>query len=415
MKDTVTRLSYAPHLALINRMLAPLREVSSIGGLTALAIARSACRAEGRAAPQAEGELAALLGEDFATAVHLTTQWPLSAMGQLQWRAVLVTAARMRLQLDAYLAAGRPLGELGRPLFIVGLPRTGTTLLQNLLATAPRRAALKFWQLLRPIPRPERRFDRARRELNGAFASWLYRFAAPEYPKLHLTTANTFEECWYLFMPSYSVLNADFPMPSPDYGDWLLARDMRAPYERYRQLLQILQLEVGARALVLKCPDHLWFLDALLDVFPQADVIWTHRDPAKAVPSYAAQMALSARQYMGQAEPERLGARVLLRFRQGIERASAARLARPGARVVDVQHADLAADPVGTVLAALRSLGHDPDPEHERAMHRFVRESAAARPVHRYRPETYGLTASDIRTELATYVREYRIPLEPSA
>lgn len=413
MRDTVSRLAYAPHLALVNRMLSPLREVASVGGLTPLAIAATACRAEARAVPQTETELAALLGEDFSQAVRLTTAWPLSAMGQIQWRAVLVTAARMRLQLDAYVAAQRPFGALGRPLFIVGLPRTGTTLLQNLLACSPSRAALKFWQLLRPIPRPERRFDRALRELNGAFASWLYRFVAPEYRTLHLTTANTLEECWYLFMPSYSVLNADFPMPSPDYGDWLLGRDMRPAYERYRQLLGILQLEVGARALVLKCPDHLWFLNALFDVFPDADVIWTHRDPAKALPSYAAQMLLPARQYMGRAEPHLLGARILSRFRQGVERAIAARLARPSARIVDVQYSALTADPVGTVLTALSALGHEPDPEHERAMRRFMREQPAnQRAVHRYRPETYGLTASGIRAALATYLNDFRIPLE---
>ena len=413
MKDTVARLSYAPHLALLNRILWPLRQVSSIGGLTPLAMAETACRAEKRAVPRTDAELAALFGEDFTTAVRLTTEWPLSAMGQIQWRAVLVTAARMRLQLERYLAEERPLGVLARPLFVVGLPRTGTTLLQQLLACAPTRAALKFWQLLRPIPRPERRFDRSLRQLNGAFASWLYRFVAPEYPKLHLTTANTFEECWYLFMPSYTVLNADFPMPSPAYGDWILEQDMRPAYARFRLLLRILQLEAAPRSLVLKCPDHLWFLDALFDVFPEADVIWTHRDPAKALPSYAAQMVLPGRQYMGRVEPLTIGARLLHRFRQGIERAGAARRANPSARLVDVHFNDLTTDPVGAVLSALRRLGHEPDPAHEQAMRSFVlSRPASARPVHRYRAEAYGLSASGIRAEFADYLSEYRILLE---
>jgi Sulfotransferase family len=171
---------------------------------------------------------------------------------------------------------------------------------------------------------------------------------------------------------------------------------------------------VGARDLVLKCPDHLWFLGALFDVFPDADVIWTHRDPAKALPSYAAQMVLPARQYMGRVDPRIIGARLLSRFRQGIERAGVARHAHRGANIVDVHFSALATDPVGTVLSALRRLGHEPDQEHEQAMRSFMLSRPAnARPVHHYRAEAYGLHAITIRAEFADYLSEYRITLEP--
>jgi hypothetical protein len=413
MSDTVSRFEYSSGLALLDTLMSPLKGRPGIGCVTALDIARTACRAEGHPLVHNDDDVARVFGAEFLTAVDLSTRWPMSAMGQVQWRAVLATAARLRLQLDDYLAQGRPLGTVERPLVIVGLPRTGTTLLQSLLACDPERAGLPFWQLMRPIPHPDRPLDNAVRRMNGAFASWLYRAVAPEYPTLHLTTSTTLEECWYLMMPSFMVLNADFPMPSPAYGDWILGQDMRPAYDRYRTLLRILQLQVGTRRLVLKCPDHLWFLDSLLGVLPDAEVIWTHRDPAKSLPSYAAQMALPGRQYMGRIDPHVLGERLKLRFRQGIDRANAARRTYPNAKLVDVCYSDLAARPVETALTTLRRLGHEPSATHERSMRNFMHAQASQpRAHHSYRPETYGLSATGLHELFADYIQTFGVERE---
>lgn len=413
MNDTVSRFEYSRGLAVVNRLMQPLKGRPGIGCVSPVDIAKTACRAEGHPLVETEADVARVFGAEFLTAVELSTRWPMSAMGQVQWRAVLATAARARLQLDDYLAARRPLGTLQRPLIIVGLPRTGTTLLQSLLACDPQRAGLPFWQLMRPIPHPSRRWDTWLRKLNGAFASWLYRFVAPEYPHLHLTTGTTLEECWYLLMPSYTVLNADFPMPSPAYGDWILGQDMRPAYERYKTLLRILQLEVGPRRLVLKCPDHLWFLESLLSVLPDAEVLWTHRDPAKSLPSYAAQMALPGRQYMGRIDPEAIGDRLTLRFRQGIDRAMAARRAHPRATVLDVSYAELAARPLETVRSILQRLGDPVSETHEGAMRAFLTEQQAKpRVKHVYRPETYGLRTATLHDTFSDYMNAFAIARE---
>lgn len=408
---TVSRFSYSPRLARINRWLMPLKERPGIGCVTPLDIARTACKAAGAPVVNDLAEMNSLLGPEFATAVDLSTRWRLSAMGQIQWRAVLTTAALVRLQLDAHLAAGRPVAELEQPIFVVGLPRTGTTLLQNLLACDPERRALPFWQLLRPVPDPHRSFDRAWRFGNGVFASALYRWVAPEYRTLHLTTARSLEECWYLFMPSYTVLNADFPMPTSEYGDWILSQDMTPAYRRYRTLLGILAHEVGTSHLVLKCPDHLWFLDCLLRVFPDAGVLWTHRDPAVALPSYAAQMALPARQYMGSVDPKAIGARLQHRFAQGLERATNACDARSQGRVVHVSYAELASAPLATATRALAALGHSVSPSHADAMARYIaRGVEKPRQPHIYHAETYGLSAPQLHEHFAAYLERYAAP-----
>ena len=268
---------------------------------------------------------------------------------------------------------------------------------------------------MRPIPKPGQALDTFWRRLNGSLASGLYRLVAPEYPTLHLTTARTLEECWYLFMPSYSVLNADFPMPDPAYGDWILGRDMLPAYQRYRTLLEILQHQVGPKHLVLKCPDHLWFLDCLFRVFPEADVIWTHRDPAKALPSYAAQMALPARQYMGKVNPLQLGQRLSQRFRQGLQRAGAARQRFTHARIVDVQFCELTRDPIGTTTRAMSSLGRQVTDEHIAGMQGVLeRKRPDARGRHRYSAETYGLTEPGLRHTFADYLERFDLTAEPT-
>ena len=214
-------------------------------------------------------------------------------------------------------------------------------------------------------------------------------------------------------MPSFTVLNADFPMPTPEYGDWILGQDMRPAYERYHTLLRILQLEIGPRRLVLKCPDHLWFLDSLLHALPDAEVVWTHRDPAKALPSYAAQMVLPGRQYMGRIDPETLGRRLSHRFRQGIDRAQAARRRHPSANIVDVHYVDLVNDPLATVCTALRKLGDAPSTAHEEAMIALLQtQRTQPRAKHSYRPETYGLSVAALHEQFADYMDTYGIAKE---
>jgi hypothetical protein len=410
VKPTVTRFAYPWYFAALSRALGPLGRTDSVGSLAPLHMASSAFSAEGLELPDAAGR-AALLGAEFDGAMELLGRGEFSPLGRIHWRAVLVSAARARIRYERYIAGGRPVGPVREPLFVIGLPRTGTSLVQRLIAEDPSRRGLMTYELLSPIP-PERssRWSEAKRVGYGRLSSLVYKAFTPELIQIHYTAPRSLEECWLLFMPSYAVLNADYIFPETAFGDWLLGEaPMRAAYERYRSQLGILGLESPDRSFVLKSPEHLWFLDTLLDVFPDARVIWTHRDPVEAVPSYAAQMSLPTRQHRGRVDPTAIGQRVLHRFQQGVERGLSVCAARPSARIVHLRYPELIADPAGAVRRAYGELGLEVSPEHERRMSEFLGRPQPDRGRNHTRLGDFGLTREELGEHFRAYTERFQL------
>lgn len=412
---TVRRFSYPWHLAALSRSLKPLSRVPSIGGLAPEMIARSAFRSVGEELPERQ-ERDRLLGADFERAMDLLTRADFAPLGQIHWRAALVSAAQTRIALTRYVDAHKPRAHLQSPIFVVGLPRTGTSLVQRLIAQDPERRGLMTYELLSPVPpdAPSWRHDLKRRGY-GMLSSIVYRAFTPELSKIHYTSSTSLEECWMLFMPSYAVLNADYVLPTPAFGDWLLQRDMQGPYERYRQQLEILQVATPEKKLVLKSPEHLWFLPQLLRTFPDARIIWTHRDPAKAVPSYSAQISLLARQHRGAVDPHAIGQRVLSRFEQGTELARAACQAHPEAQIAHLDYRQLVEDPISALDSCYEKLGLEISPEHHVAMERFMNTPHPDRFKNVYRADVFGLDDDEIRSRFASYTEHFDVSAEKSS
>lgn len=409
VKLTVRRFSYTLPVRLLSDALGPLSRSERWGKLGPEAIANAAFAQVGGDPDR----LRPLLGEEFDEAMTYLSEGPFTPLGRIHWKAILVSAAVGRLRLEQYLAEGRKLGEVKDPIFVVGLPRTGTSLVQRLIATDPGRRGLRTNEMLTPIVSPEpSAFDAVKRYGYAVLSYLIYKIFTPELIRIHHTSPTSLEECWMLFMPSYAVLNADYILPTPEFGNWLERKDMTGPYERYRQLLEILALSSSDRPYVLKSPEHLWFLDDLRRAFPGARVIWTHRDPAAAVASYAAQMSLPHRQHRGSTNPSLMGQRVLERFESGIARAERASSDFSPGTIAHVRYEDLTSDPVLAIERAYRDLGLSVQPAHERRMREFLSGPQLDRNQNHYLPETFGLTAASIRERFSGYIGRFR--LEPS-
>lgn len=409
MQLTVRRFSYTLPVRLLSDALGPLSRRERWGGLGPDSIAKAAM-AQVKGHPD---DLRPLLGEEFDEAMTYLSEGDFTPLGRIQWKAILVSAAVGRLRLEQYLSEGRELGVIKDPIFVVGLPRTGTSLVQRLIATDPSHRGLRTNEMLTPIvPKRPSLFDTSKRYGYAVLSYLIYRIFTPELIRIHHTSPTSLEECWMLFMPSYAVMNADYIFPTPTFGDWLERRDMTAPYERYRRLLEILALNSGDRAYVLKSPEHLWFLDSLRRVFPTARVIWTHRDPASAVASYAAQMSLPNRQHRGVTDPKQMGERVLSRFESGIARAERATADFPPGTLAHVRYEELTRDPVAAIERAFRDLGLSVTPEHAHRMREFLAGPQLDRHQNHYVPETFGLTAPAIRERFSGYMSRFH--LEPS-
>lgn len=304
-------------------------------------------------------------------------------------------AARKRL-----LAAHPEIGAapIAAPVFIVGLPRTGTTLLHNLLARTPGFRAWKLWELRAPVATDDRgeaeRIADTQRIIDALYSR------VPAFRAIHPLHAEWPDECSWLLRHAFSSLVWSFQYHVPGYRAWMCTHDQRAAYADYKSWLQILRARDPAGRLVLKDPCHLWHLDALLRTFPDATIVHLHRDPAEAIPSLASLCHTLHAMDSSQSSPMRTGAEVLALAEAAADAVQAARAAHPGARFVDLPYRTLVADPMATLRDLVATLGEPTDDVGAPAAWLGAnRQHSAGR--HPYSAEMFGLRAEALRERFA--------------
>jgi hypothetical protein len=307
--------------------------------------------------------------------------------------------------------------RIRRPIFITGLPRSGTTFLHALLAQDPRCRAPQLWEVMRPSPPPESasygsdpRIAQAQRQLR-----WLD-ILMPEFEKFHLIHARYPQECIaitdhafmsYLFESMYQV---------PSYRIWHDAQDKRPAYEFHRRFLQHLQWRCPGTHWVLKAPSHLMALDALLDVYPDADIVVTHRDPLKVLASCASLKKVLNRPFTNRLDMEALRSDVNLRWERSMRFAMEFRQGngRLRERFHDVFYPDLMKDPLAVVRGIYRHFDRELTPDAEAAMRRFaVKNPKNKNGRHRYSLEEFGFDRETERRRFQFYTDHYGISPEP--
>ncbi|EDM81075.1 hypothetical protein PPSIR1_25886 [Plesiocystis pacifica SIR-1] len=335
----------------------------------------------------------------------------LSPAGRQRAHDRLVDQLCQRSALATYEAAhaGPDAAAIERPLVITGFPRTGTSLLHNLLARVPGIWAPPLWQLRAPLAKASGSSEAAAaaREDTRAFLDALYT-AAPELRTIRLMDADWPDECNWLLGPSFTTLVNAFRYFVPSYVRHLRGLDMRPAYADHARWLRALaQLNGrGSARLVLKDPFHLWQLEALFATYPDATVIHLHRDPAEVAPSLASLCA--TRQSVHTDAPRtrtEIGAYTLGLLDNGLRALERSRASLPAERFIDLPYRELIASP-GEVLRRLGAkldFATDADAlERAGAWLTENRQHKAGR--HRYTPEDFGFS-EDILDE---YFADYR-------
>lgn len=330
----------------------------------------------------------------------------LSTVGWRVLRSVLLRHLRNRLHVQRYLARhpAAPERPLGRPLVVTGLPRTGTTLLHNLLAQDPRHRYLRLWEALHPVPPGGHEPDQA--TLVAQAERWLERFYAhaPGFRVIHPLTPRGPEECDALLQNAFASQHFDDMFDAAAYSRWFAHDPLDREYRYYALQLQVLGGDRAGREWLLKSPGHVGHLDALLRALPAATVLHCHRDPAQAVASYASLIVAVRGPNSESVSPPAVGAQALARCATALGRALQARAAAGEEHFVDVAYPALTADPVGTVGRIYDCLGLTLGEDVEAAMRRWVADHPADRHgVHRYEPADFGLDPARVREAFTAY------------
>jgi hypothetical protein len=340
----------------------------------------------------------------------------LHPLGRLLLKVTLRHFAANRLWMRHYVKLHPEALEepVSRPLFVIGLPRTGTTLLHNLLGQDASRRSPRLWEVLQPAPsvagtrgRRDYRMLKAR-----ALVAGVHLWGAPNLRRVHPLHADAAEECTPILFNTF-VCPAFFLFGGVSrYLEWLRNRGRALlpwVYEQHRLSLQVLQHQGRRAPWLLKSPAHSFALEELLALYPDACVVQTHRDMNQVIPSACSLFAIMQSIYSDEVDCRKLGpelARLLGDFLR--ERADTGWEDHSG-RVDHVDYRSLVSDPIGTVrdIYAHFDLDYD-DGMEQRMRYWLARNPANKHGVHHYDLEQFGLTESDIKRDFAAYQERFR-------
>jgi Sulfotransferase family len=344
----------------------------------------------------------AVLLESYARDADLTP------LGIRVKRAFLRSALVARLLSEAAWARhpGHAAVRIERPIFITGLPRSGTTALHRLLTADPAHQGLELWLTEAPQPRPPRERwagDPAFRRIQAGYE--MHHRSHPGFTGVHHMAADQVEECWQLLRQSMRSVSYECLAHLPAYSAWLRGQDWSGAYRRHRRNLQLIGMGDSDRRWVLKNPSHLFALDALLDVYPDALVIQTHRAPRTAIASVCSLAAQASAGWSTAFRGEVIGRDQLELWAHGLERFTAVRARRDPGQFCDVRYDEFAADPARTVESIYAYFGLTPGDCAVAAARALGARRAAggATTAHHYALADFGLTGEQVDERFGGY------------
>lgn len=348
----------------------------------------------------------------------LNEEMDLHALGRVYAFEQLAGALATRLRL-VELWKRRPeiLDErIERPIIIIGLPRSGTTILHRLLARDPDARVSPFWEQVAPLPLGDAEASQPEPDprialIQGSLDT--LHMMAPEMSRMHEIRVDEPDEDITLLLPAFASLQFEWSYVVPGYSRFYQNADHMAGYQFFKQVLQTMQHLRGAGRWVLKAPQHLEQLGPLMKAFPDATFVQTHRDPAPAIISLASLTSYGQRRYFDHPDPHAIGANIAAiverLLRRGVED-------RPDddPRFVDIQFPDLIADPINCVRS-IYAAGDGPAPSNEAvvAMSAWIADNQQEKHgKHDYAPADFALDVADLRARLSFYMERFAVPVD---
>ncbi len=354
----------------------------------------------------------------------------LSTLGRITARELVVSLLDNLLRMEAERMANPSIEQqrIAAPVFIIGLPRTGTTHLHGLISQDPANRAPLTWEVMYPAAaRSPAGVEQARAQTRTRL-DWADRLA-PEFMRIHPIAPDLPQECIAITAQVFMSIQFHTTHDVPSYQDWLEGASQRLAFDFHYRFLQHLQAKSTAMdggsagnagrdfrptaaRWVLKAPGHLFALEGVLERYPDARIVHTHRDPLRVMASMASHATVLRRAFSDKANPIRIAADWADRWARALDKFLAVRQCAPAAQFLDVGFESIERDPLATVERVYDFLGWPLTSEARGAMQRFL----AANPknkhgVHSYTLEQFGLSHSTLTERFRSYCERFRIPV----
>jgi hypothetical protein len=336
----------------------------------------------------------------------------LSDGGQPRWEATLVGYLANRLRIVDHLKRHPELlrRPIERPMFVFGLPRTGTTLTINLLSADPSRRCLLRWEALNSAP-PAKAGElhtdpRCLAEQERLALSVKH---APQIAAIHYEDADSPSECQYAMALSFCAQIFDSTVHIPSYREWFFNTSYLPAFRFHKQLLQLLQAENGGHW-TLKNPWHPLFLDDLTTVYPDAQLVMTHRDPVEVVGSACSLIRHVRPMFSNVVDLRDIAAQMIDTFDRMIARQNAFRDQHGRDAIYDILYAEQLRDPIGQMRKLYAHFDTRFTPATEAAMVKLLAANQQGKHgKHSYSLQEFGLNAADVRSHFKDYCERFAI------
>lgn len=342
----------------------------------------------------------------------LNNEAKLTETGAERVAASITATLAQRLRVEEHLKANPALLDkpIEKPLFVFGLPRTGTTLAINLLAADPERRVFLRWEAFNTVPpaaagalRTDPRYheEQAKLEMSLKYV--------PHISAMHHEDADSSTECQFAMSPTFCAQLYDSQFYVPSYSEWFLNADYAPAFRYHKRLMQLLQQYNGGRW-TFKNPWHPLYLEALTGVYPDAQLVMTHRDPADVLASACSLIFAVRKLYSADVDPLECGKLLMRTFDTMIARVAAFEAAHCPDAIHHIEYKALIGDPIGEMKKVYARFDEPLTGEAEASM----RAMLAANPQgkhgkHDYRLEDYGLTRDGVYAHFADYIDRYNI------
>ena len=333
----------------------------------------------------------------------------LSALGKFVTRADLLKLLSNRIHMvqDRKTHPEMTHQIITRPLFIAGMPRTGSSLLHTLLALDPNHRAPLYWEVLYPSPPPnqnhtsDRRIAKAERDFR-----WFHRLA-PDYRKIYRYGAENVAECIALQAMSFESLRFVFTYHVPTYLQWAQTHTLTYGYAFHREFLQHLQIHFPTKKWILKAPAHILHLNTLFETYPDAAVVFTHRNPTVVIPSMANNTYTLRKTFSRKIDAHQVAQEELNRWHDGWCKVKPLREIHE-ASIYDLMYDDFIHDPVKSIEKIYHYFCLPFSEEFKKSMENFLRKNRQHKyGKHRYDLSQFGLNEIIIKERFADYISSF--------
>ena len=329
-------------------------------------------------------------------------------------RVVMQLATRLKCENAFRTISEIDQQDIVAPIFVTGLPRSGTSALLNLLVAAPESRGVLQWECQFPDPWPDTkpgeedfRYPYLVKALDDTRNS--------DFSKIHYVDADTPEECVLLHAYAFNGVQLGFEIMLEPYRSWLLAQDLVPLYRYQKRQMQMLNWRNPGKQWMLKAPAHMWAVDAILDVFPDARFIWCHREPVAVTASINSMNRAVMGMYAGNhdhMDKNAIGHSVMEWYAMSLEKGLSERERHDPSLFVDTSQSEFVAHPMGVVEKVYSAFGMELTQEARATMHAHIDNNPKGKHgKHEYDVAEYGLTREIIEERFAFYTGDARWPV----